>query len=216
METEHSLDELLCQSIALFCQYRLYDGSWGCEEKASFLLEEAHRMASESKNAVCLAKWGCVVECLSQKFYIRGDIDRILGNIDNSLIAYWKTARKSTVEAFFAYLWLGYYFLLRFRNPDSSMHARSRRAMSDILSFLTDIFQKLRKETVASEVHTLFSTDVWGETVYWAELVCDSCICEKQSSVLLRELYDLKKVPLQQGGMEKDILLQQILEFYFY
>ena len=214
METEDSLDELLCRSIVLFCQCRLYGGGLECELQASSTLEEARQLADGTKDGVHMAKWGCVVECLAQKFYISDDTDRMLGDIDNYLISCWKTARKSTAGVFSAYLWFGYYFLLRFRNGSSRVSSRSRHAMSDILSSLTEIFRKLKKEPASGEVLALFPTDVWGETVYWAELVCDSCICERQSAVLLGELYDLKRVELQQGGTGQNILLQKILEFY--
>ncbi|MCS2844662.1 hypothetical protein NXV51_12590 [Bacteroides uniformis] len=46
------------------------------------------------------------------------------------------------------------------------------------------------------------------------EQVHDSRLCEKQSSALLAQLYNLKSVELEKGPGKQDALLQQILEFY--
>lgn len=65
-----------------------------------------------------------------------------------------------------------------------------------------------------TEVLSHLSVDVWGETVCWMEQVHDSRLCEKQSSALLAQLYNLKSVELEKGLGKQDALLQQILEFY--
>ena len=60
---------------------------------------------------------GCVIECLAQKYYIEAhDTDAILEEIDAALVAHWKRIEKIHAEVTTVYLWLGYYFLLRFRN----------------------------------------------------------------------------------------------------
>lgn len=210
--TAYSLDELLCQSLLLFRQYRLYDDP-GCAAKASRMLEDA-RLLIDAQNGVDMAKWGCAMECLAQKFYINGDTDVVLADIDVALNAYWKKIEKSPLDVFSAYLWLGYYFLLRFRNDHSRFRSRSKQMMSGILSFLADAFQRLEKGTVSTDVLSVFSADVWGETVYWMEQVHDTRICEKQSAALLGQLYNMKKVELQHNPSVPNVLLQHILEFY--
>ena len=91
---EYSLDELLCQSLLLFRQYRFYDAP-ECGEKAFRILEEAHVWMGRTQECVDMAKWGCVIECLAQKYYIEDDTDAILEEIDAALVAHWKRMRKS-------------------------------------------------------------------------------------------------------------------------
>lgn len=81
---EYSLDELLCQSLLLFRQYRFYDAP-ECGEKAFRMLEEAHVWMGRTQECVDMAKWGCVIECLAQKYYIEDDTDAILEEIDAAL-----------------------------------------------------------------------------------------------------------------------------------
>lgn len=214
MEPECSFDELLCQSLLLFRQNRIYGDGPECEEKASLMLKEARHLINESKNPTCMAKWGCVIECLAQKFYINNETDAVLEDIDISLISFWKKVERTEIKEFSVLLWIGYYFLLRFRNSQSHFHARSKRAIFDIVSYLTEIFRKFKNKAIPMEVLALFPTDVWGETVYWSEMVHDTRICERQSANLLEQLYNLKKVDLLQGGSGQNALLQQILEFY--
>ena len=95
---EYSLDELLCQSLLLFRQYRLYDDP-DCFVNASRMLEEVRRLIDNTQSGVDMAKWGCVVECLAQKFYISSDTDTMLGEFDVALAAYWKRIEKSPLES---------------------------------------------------------------------------------------------------------------------
>lgn len=212
--TEYAFDELLCQSLLLFRQSRFYDNYQESEVEAYRMLEEAKLLINETHNSVDMAKWGCAFECLVQKYYINGDTDNILGDIDVTLINFWKKVDASSVGVFPIYLWLGYYFLLRLKNQQSCCHVRCRRMMSDILSFLIEFFHKYRNRAVPMSVLTLFTVDVWGETVYWVELVHNSSLCEKQSGALLRQLYNLSQAELVQNRAEPDNLLQRILEFY--
>ena len=129
---EYSLDELLCQSLLLFRQYRFYDAP-ECGEKAFRILEEAHVWMGRTQECVDMAKWGCVIECLAQKYYIEDDTDAILEEIDAALVAHWKRIEKIHAEVTTVYLWLGYYFLLRFRNRESRSHSRCKQIMSSLL-----------------------------------------------------------------------------------
>ena len=94
---EYSLDELLCQSLLLFRQYRFYDAP-ECGEKAFRILEEAHVWMGRTQECVDMAKWGCVIECLAQKYYIEDDTDAILEEIDDALVAHWKRIEKIHAE----------------------------------------------------------------------------------------------------------------------
>ena len=173
------MDELLCQSLLLFRQYRFYDAP-ECGEKAFRILEEAHVWMGRTQ------------EC----------------------VAHWKRIEKIHAEVTTVYLWLGYYFLLRFRNRESRSHSRCKQIMSSLLCALVEIFRKVEKGGAPTEVLSHLSVDVWGETVCWMEQVHDSRLCEKQSSALLAQLYNLKSVELEKGPGKQDALLQQILEFY--
>ena len=121
---------------------------------------------------------------------------------------------KIHAEVTTVYLWLGYYFLLRFRNRESRSHSRCKQIMSSLLCALVEIFRKVEKGGAPTEVLSHLSVDVWGETVCWMEQVHDSRLCEKQSSALLAQLYNLKSVELEKGPGKQDALLQQILECY--
>lgn len=208
-----SLDELLCQSLLLYRQHWLYEAH-ECEEKAYRIMEETRLLIASTQNGVEMAKWGCVVECLAQKFYIDSDTDAVLGDIDTALVKFWKKVDKTSSEAFAVYLWLGYYCLLRFRNGNSRYHGRSKQLMSALLTFLIETFRKIEKGMVSQEIFPLFSADVWGETVFWMEQVHGARLCEKQSAILLGQLYNLKSVELLQEHGKHDVLLQHILEFY--
>lgn len=142
------------------------------------------------------------------------DTDAILEEIDAALVAHWKRIEKIHAEVTTVYLWLGYYFLLRFRNRESRSHSRCKQIMSSLLCALVEIFRKVEKGGAPTEVLSHLSVDVWGETVCWMEQVHDSRLCEKQSSALLAQLYNLKSVELEKGLGKQDALLQQILEFY--
>ncbi len=185
---EYSLDELLCQSLLLFRQYRFYDAP-ECGEKAFRILEEAHVWMGRTQECVDMAKWGCVIECLAQKYYIEDDTDAILEEIDAALVAHWKRIEKIHAEVTTVYLWLGYYFLLRFRNRESRSHSRCKQIMSSLLCALVEIFRKVEKGGAPTEVLSHLSVDVWREIVCWMEQVHDSRLCEKQSSALLAQFY---------------------------
>ncbi len=86
--------------------------------------------------------------------------------------------------------------------------------MSSLLCALVEIFRKVEKGGAPTEVLSHLSVDVWREIVCWMEQVHDSRLCEKQSSALLAQLYNLKSVELEKGPGKQDALLQQILEFY--
>lgn len=214
MEPKHSLDELLCQSLQLFRQDRMYGDGQGCRENASSMLEEARHYIKESMDNICIAKWGCVVECLAQKYYINNETDVVLGDMDVIFISLWRKMERSDIAVFSFCLWNGYYFLLRSRNSQSRFRARSKRMICDIVSFLAEIFRKFKSNAVPAEFLSLFSTDVWREIVCWVELVHDNRVCEKQSASLLIHLYSLKKAGLQQDKSSQNVLLLQILDFY--
>lgn len=106
------MDELLCQSLLLFRQYRFYDAP-ECGEKAFRILEEAHVWMGRTQECVDMAKWGCVIECLAQKYYIEDDTDAILEEIDAALVAHWKRIEKSHHRLFMA----GVLFPATFQKP---------------------------------------------------------------------------------------------------
>lgn len=214
MKSEYSFDELLCQSLQLFRRSRLYGDEPECEGRASLMLKEAQDIASDSKDYIRMAKWGCVVECLGQNFYINDATDKVLGNTDVSLVSFWKKAERSEIAVFPFYLWIGYYFLLRCRNSQSAFRSRSKREITEMVSFLAEVFRKFKNKAIPVEALSFFPADLWGETVCWAELVHDTRVCEKQSAYLLTQLYNLKKVGVSQGESEESVLLRQILEFY--
>lgn len=209
-DTDCPFDDLLCRSLSLFHQFRLYDDCIE-EENAFKFLREAEKIVSATKNGVCVAKLGCVIECLAQRFYIDDDTDGMLGEVDTFLIKFWKGLKHPSVEAFVASLWIGEYFLLRLKNPKSHTYGRSKKMVSKILSFMADMLRKSEKQKVLC----LSSTDVFEETVDWVKEVCDMHICEKQMVVLLERLYSLQeRGMLQQEEVGKNILRQQIWDFY--
>ena len=108
----------------------------------------------------------------------------------------------------------GIIFYCVFRNGTSNSRGRCKRVMSDILSYLTETFRKVRKKPALMNTLPDFSADIWGETVYWVEVVHGSCLCEKQAAALLKLLYDFKQMELTRDKVEQDMLLQRILEFY--
>ena len=98
--TEYTFDELLCQSLLLFRQSRFYDNCQESEVEAYKMLEEAKLLINKTHDSVDMAKWGCAFECLVQKYYINGDTDNILGDIDVTLINFWKKVVASMSESF--------------------------------------------------------------------------------------------------------------------
>ena len=84
-----SYDDLLCRSLSLFRQFRLYDDRIE-EDNAFVFLREAEKVVSDTRNGVCVAKLGCVIECLAHRFYINDDTDVILEEVDVFLIKFWK------------------------------------------------------------------------------------------------------------------------------
>lgn len=210
---EFSLDELLCQALLQYRQYRLYDAH-ECEEKAYQILKETRLLLLNTQNGIDMAKWGCVIECLAQKYYIESNTDEVLKDIDTALLAYWKKVEKTSAGAFSTYLWLGYYFLLRFRNRHSRCQSRCKQVLAAIFSFMIDEFLRFQNNMTPKDLFDYFSADVWSETVLWVEQVYDSGLCKKQSAALLGQLYNLKQVDLPQSFNKQNVLLQHILEFY--
>lgn len=209
-DTDCPFDDLLCRSLSLFHQFRLYDD---CIEEANAFksLKEAEKIVSDTKDGVCVAKLGCVIECLAHRLYIDDDTDGMLGEVDTFLIKFWKGLKHPSVEAFAASLWIGEYFLLRLKSSKSRVHGRSKKMVSRILSFMADMLRKSEKQKVLC----LSSADVFEETVDWVKEVCDMHICERQMVVLLERLYSLQeRGMLQQEEVGKNILRQQIWDFY--
>lgn len=85
------------------------------------------KVVSDTRNGVCVAKLGCVIECLAHRFYINDDTDVILEEVDAFLIKFWKGLKQPSPETFIASLWIGEYFLLRLKNPKSRLHGRSKK-----------------------------------------------------------------------------------------
>lgn len=100
-----SYDDLLCRSLSLFRQFRLYDDRIE-EDNAFVFLREAEKVVSDTRNGVCVAKLGCVIECLAHRFYINDDTDVILEEVDVFLIKFWKGLKQPSPETFIASLWL--------------------------------------------------------------------------------------------------------------
>ena len=73
-------DDLLCHSLSLFRQFRLYDDRIE-EDNAFNFLREAEKVVSDTRNGICAAKLGCVIECLAHRFYIDDDTDGILEEV---------------------------------------------------------------------------------------------------------------------------------------
>ena len=140
-----SYDDLLCRSLSLFRQFRLYDDRIE-EDNAFVFLREAEKVVSDTRNGVCVAKLGCVIECLAHRFYINDDTDVILEEVDAFLIKFWKGLKQPSPETFIASLWIGEYFLLRLKNPKSRLHGRSKNMVSKILSFMADMLRKPEKQ----------------------------------------------------------------------
>ena len=113
---EYSLDELLCQSLLLFRQYRFYDAP-ECGEKAFRILEEAHVWMGRTQECVDMAKWGCVIECLAQKYYIEDDTDAILEEIDAALVAHWEEDRENPCRSHHRLFMAGVLFPATFQKP---------------------------------------------------------------------------------------------------
>lgn len=206
-----SYDDLLCRSLSLFRQFRLYDDRIE-EDNAFVFLREAEKVVSDTRNGICAAKLGCVIECLAHRFYIDDDTDGILEEVDTFLIKFWKGLKQPSPETFIASLWIGEYFLLRLKNPKSRLHGRSKKMVSKILSFMADMLRKPEKQKVLS----LSSVAVLEETVDWVKEVCDVHICEKQVIILLERLYYLQeKGMLGEEADGKNALRRQIWDFYY-
>ena len=79
-DTDCLFDDLLCRSLSLFHQFRLYDDCVE-EDNAFKALREAEKIVSNTRNGICVAKLGCVIECLAHRFYIDDDTDGVLGEV---------------------------------------------------------------------------------------------------------------------------------------
>lgn len=210
-DAEYSFDDLLCRSLMLFRQFRLYDDCIE-EENAYKLLRVAEQIVTGNKDGVCVAKLGCVVECLAHKYYINDDTDDILKDVDTFLVKYWKGLKQPSPEVFIASLWVGEYFLLRFKNPNSRSHGSSKKMLSKVLSSMADILRKPEKQKITC----LNSTSVFEETVDWIKQICDANVCEKQVVTLLERLYHCQEIGLlhEDEGC-RSLLRQQIWELYY-
>ena len=66
---------------------------------------------------------------------------------------------------------VGVLFFIAFQERDFKLSRACKRVMSDILSYLTETFRKVRKKPALMNTLPDFSADIWGETVYWVEVV---------------------------------------------
>lgn len=213
-DAEFSFDDLLCHSLSLFQQFRLYDDCIDCEESAIKVLREAEQITSDIHNDIYTAKWGCVIECLAHKYYISSDTDEVLEDVDVALIKSFKGLKKSLPDVFVVSLWIGEYFLLRLKSEESRYHSRSKDMVSKVLSFMTDLMKKPEKEW---EPHS-FSAELFDETVNWVKEICDMHICEKRVVALLEKLYLMEKfdrVAPKEPQASKKSLLRFIWDFYY-
>lgn len=210
-DTDFAFEDLLCRSLSLFRQFRLYDDPVE-GENAFKLLKEAEKIAETTGDSICMAKWGCVIECLAHKFYIDGHTDGMLSDTDVHLADQWKRINKSSPEAYIVFLWIGEYFLLRIKNDRSRYQSRNKRVISKILSFLTDVLRKSDKQ----EIIYLSSFDVFEGTVNWIKEICDMHLYEKQVVALLERLYFLQEEGMiLQGDSKEDTFRRQMWDFYY-
>ena len=186
-DADCSFDDLLCQSLSLFHQFRLYDDRME-EDNAFKFLREAEKVVADNT-------------------------DGILEEVDTFLIKFWKGIKQPSSEAFIASLWVGEYFLLRLKNPESRFRSRSKKMVSKILSFMADMLRKPEKQKAL----TLSSVVVLEETVDWIKEICDMHICEKQLVVLLERLYHLQEIGMlqQEEDETKNTLRRQMWDFYY-
>lgn len=213
-DAEFSFDDLLCHSLSLFRQFRLYDDCIACEESAVKLLREAEQIISKCGDDVCTAKWGCVIECLAHKYYIHSKTDGILANADAALIKSFKGLKKSLADDFFVSLWIGEYFLLRLKNEQSRNRSRSKDMVSKVLTFMADMVNKPEKQWEPNS----FSAELFNETFNWVKEICDMQICEKRIVVLLEKLYLMQQTGRVMSEVEtsdKKTLLRYIWDFYY-
>lgn len=180
-----SLDDLLCRSISEFRQFRLYDDHIK-EENAFKLLREAEQTTRGSKDAICLAKLGCVIEYLAQRFYIANDTDIVLVETDEQLVSFKKELNHPSVDTFATSLWVGEYFLYRLKNPKSQSAKRSKKMIAEVLSYMAKSIAKCDK---SGSLPFSFSSVLFEETVDWAKDVCDAQVCERQVVKLLNKLH---------------------------
>lgn len=159
-DADCSFDDLLCQSLSLFHQFRLYDDHVE-EDNAFKFLREAEKVVADNKDGVCVAKLGCVIECLAHRFYINDNTDGILEEVDTFLIKFWKGIKQPSSEAFIASLWVGEYFLLRLKNPESRFRSRSKKMVSKILSFMADMLRKPESKRHSLSLLSLFLKKQW-------------------------------------------------------
>ena len=188
--------------------YMIHLGYFGYNQKLKTAFVPNEEIRQEFRAATKRNKWNELIE-------FQQESEKLLEatwEMDAETVA--EQIEKIHAEVTTVYLWLGYYFLLRFRNRESRSHSRCKQIMSSLLCALVEIFRKVEKGGAPTEVLSHLSVDVWGETVCWMEQVHDSRLCEKQSSALLAQLYNLKSVELEKGPGKQDALLQQILEFY--
>ncbi|WP_291528116.1 hypothetical protein [Bacteroides sp. UBA939] len=210
-DTDCAFDDLLYRSLSLFRQFRLYDDPIE-GENAFKLLREAEKIINDTRDNICIAKWGCTIECLAHKFYIDGHTDGMLSDVDAFLIKEWKRKKKSFLEKYIVFLWLGEYFLLRVKNDRSRHQSRNKQMVSKILSFLTDILRKSDKQ----EISNIFSLDVFDETVNWVKEICDMHLFEKQVVALLERLYALQEEKMiPQRESKESSFWRQMWDFYY-
>ncbi|WP_321335326.1 hypothetical protein [uncultured Bacteroides sp.] len=172
------LDERLKVCLSDFQNSRLADNPL-LEEKAFALLEQIQQEVAVAPNGISLAKWGCLVECLAQNFFLEGELDELLEETDDFLITLWRGGlNEANVGISQLFLWMGDYFLFRFCDKRSQCYSYSFQMLEQMLHCLLQFFSQLLHSSMYVEPVFLFPISFWQDLEWWLLRISEFSVSE--------------------------------------
>lgn len=185
------------------------------EEKAFDLLEQIQQEVATAPDGIRLAKWGCLVECLVRNSFVEAEVDDLLAETDEFLIALWHEIDVPYVDISQLFLWMCDYFLFRLCGEESQFRSRYFNVIEQMLFRIVHLFQKPEHSAIYVEPIFLFPTNLWQDMEWWLRQIDEYSVCPLAKEAL-NNLYVLRdSEALLHSNSPKDVLRWQLRNSYF-
>lgn len=185
------------------------------EENAFDLLEQIQHEVAAAPSEIGLAKWGCLVECLVRNSFVEAEVDDLLAETDELLMALWHELDVPYVDISHLFLWMSDYFLFRLCDEQSQFRSRYFNVIEQMLFRIAQLFQKPEHSAIYVEPIFLFPTNLWQDMEWWLQRIDEYCVYPLAREAL-SNLYVLSdSEALLNSNSPKDVLRWQLRNSYF-
>lgn len=212
---DYSLDKQIMTCLSGFQNSGLAEDKEEAEERAFEVLEQIQKNVADTPTEISLAKWGCLVECLVQNSFVEAEVDELLAETDEYLLALWQKMCDYYVDISQLFLWMGDYFLFRSCDKQSQFSSRFFQVLEQMLFRVETVFHKPEQSAIYVEPIFLFPTNIWQDMEWWLLRIQETSNCELVEKVL-NHLYELSDSEiLLQSKSPKNALRWQLRTCFF-